>query len=208
MQASIQTNMPLIGRLSYDWLKRSMDVVGACVAIVLFVPLFAFCAVRVMLADPRTPVIYTQVRMGQHGRPFTMYKLRTMRCDAEAGGCETLASRRDPRVLSCCRWMRRSHIDELPQLINVLRGEMSLVGPRPERPGRHEQLTRHMPEFQRRLVVKPGLTGLAQLCNGYDTDIESVRRKLNFDLSYISGMNVWLDLKLLVATTTRFYNGR
>jgi len=129
-----------------------------------------------------------------------------MYIDAEAQGQAVKAGANDPRVIPICRWMRRSHIDELPQLLNILHGEMSLVGPRPERPELFEELNRQLPKFEQRLAVKPGLTGLAQIYNGYDTDAASVRRKLDYDLNYIDNMSLNIDLKLLMATFSKFYD--
>lgn len=134
-----------------------------------------------------------------YGRPFVLYKFRSMRVDAEARGAQ-LASKNDPRVTRIGRFMRMTRIDELPQLINVLRGDMSLVGPRPERPFFIEQLSDHIPNYLNRLGLKPGVTGVAQVLNGYDNDIESFRRKVAYDLLYLQNCCFWNDLKVLFRT--------
>lgn len=193
-----------LARRQFKIFKEVMDLVGGAVAFVVFLPVMLLCAVLIKLSDMDGPVLYSQVRVGLNGRLFTIYKLRTMYVDAEAHGRAMRAGQDDPRVIPVCRWMRRSHVDELPQLFNILRGEMSLVGPRPERPELFEELSRDMPDFERRLEVKPGLTGLAQIKNGYDTDTESVRRKLKFDLEYIESMSLLNEMKILFSTFAKF----
>lgn len=134
-----------------------------------------------------------------YGRPFTLYKFRTMRTDAEKNGAQ-FAVKGDTRVTAVGRFMRKTRLDELPQLINVLRGEMSLVGPRPERPEFIEKLSADIPNYINRLGLRPGLTGLAQVVNGYDNDIDSFRRKVNFDLMYLQNLSTWNDIKILLRT--------
>lgn len=138
-------------------------------------------------------------RDGGYGKPFTLYKFRTMRLDAEKNGAQ-FAVKGDPRVTCIGRFMRKTRLDELPQLWNVLRGEMSLVGPRPERPEFIEKLSAEVPNYINRLGLKPGLTGLAQVINGYDNNIESFRRKVAFDLLYLRNCCLWNDLKILLRT--------
>ena len=193
-----------IARRQFKLFKDIFDVVGSAAAVLAFAPVMAVCALLIKVSDPKGPVLYRQVRVGRNGRLFTIYKLRTMYVDAEAHGKAVRAGQDDPRVIPVCRWMRRSHVDELPQLINIISGDMSLVGPRPERPELFEELSRALPEFERRLAVKPGLTGMAQSSNGYDTDTESVRRKLRYDLQYVDGMCLGMDFKLLLATIAKF----
>ena len=134
-----------------------------------------------------------------YGRPFTLYKFRTMCLDAEKHGPQ-LATIGDPRVTFVGRFLRRSRIDELPQLWNILRGDMSLVGPRPERPEIIEELSEVIPDCLDRLEVKPGLTGLAQVVNGYDTNLDSFRRKVHLDLRYLRSWSLWKDVKILLRT--------
>lgn len=193
-----------LARRQFRVAKELMDVVGGVTAMILFAPVMLLCALIIKLADPDGPVLYRQVRVGLNGRLFTIYKLRSMYVDAEKHGRAQRAGQDDPRVIPWCRWMRMSHVDELPQLVNILRGEMSLVGPRPERPELFEDLSREMPDFEKRLAVKPGLTGLAQIKNGYDTDAASVKRKLEYDLQYIENMSLSQEIKLLFATFAKF----
>ena len=141
------------------------------------------------------------------GKPFVIYKFRTMRNDAEKDGAQ-LATKNDPRITPVGNFLRHSRIDELPQLFNVLRGEMALVGPRPERPEFIEELSEAIPGYIDRLGIKPGLTGVAQILNGYDTDLESVERKVSFDLLYLQNCCLWNDIKILVRTIGVVVTGR
>lgn len=134
-----------------------------------------------------------------YGRHFTLYKFRTMRIDAEKHGAQ-FAIKGDPRVTRVGRFLRKTRLDELPQLVNVIRGEMSLVGPRPERPEFMAELSDQIPYYLDRLGLKPGLTGVAQIINGYDNEIESFRRKAAFDLYYLQNCTVWNDFKILLRT--------
>ena len=138
-------------------------------------------------------------RESGYGKPFTLYKFRTMRVDAEKNGAQ-FAVKGDSRVTCIGRFLRKTRLDELPQLWNVLRGEMTLVGPRPERPEFIEMLSAEIPNYINRLGLKPGLTGLAQIINGYDNNIESFKRKVNLDLLYLQNCCFWNDLKILVRT--------
>ena len=184
-----------------QWLAVSKAIFDFLVAALLAVPVsavIALVAIAVKATSPG-PVIYTQVRLGRNGRPFRIYKIRTMRVDSEAAGPQW-AKQRDPRVTPIGAFLRRTHIDELPQLLNILRGEMSVVGPRPERPEFVVQLEKALPRYRERLAVRPGVTGLAQVQLPPDTDLESVRRKLACDLCYIDRMSLWLDLRIVACT--------
>ena len=134
-----------------------------------------------------------------YGKPFTLYKFRTMRTDAEKNGAQ-FATKGDPRVTSIGRFLRKTRLDELPQLWNVLKGEMTLVGPRPERPEFMQELSDEIPNYLDRLGLKPGLTGPAQVINGYDNNIESFRRKVALDLLYLQNCCLWNDIKILFRT--------
>jgi lipopolysaccharide/colanic/teichoic acid biosynthesis glycosyltransferase len=175
------------------------DRAVALTLLVLGGPLILGLALLVKLTS-RGPAFYTQTRLGRHGVPFTIYKLRTM-----VNKCESLTGPRwsipgDPRVTGLGRFLRRSHLDELPQLVNVLRGDMSLIGPRPERPEFLPELERACPRYRERLAVRPGVTGLAQVQLPPDTSVLSVRRKLAYDLYYIRHLGPGLDLSLLSCT--------
>jgi len=192
-----------LARRYFEVAKEVADVVLGVVALVLALPVLTVCALVIKVTS-RGPVLYKQVRMGKDGGLFTLLKLRTMYLNAEEASGAVWAQSDDPRVVPWCRWMRRSHLDELPQLLNVIRGEMSLIGPRPERPEIIEKLERVYPEVRRRLAVRPGITGLAQVRTGYDTSVEQYRHKLLADIEYIERRNWGLELKILAATVTKF----
>ncbi|MCE9589132.1 MAG: sugar transferase [Planctomycetes bacterium] len=183
----------------YALSKRAIDLPAGLVGLVIVSPLLLICAAWIKLADGG-PVVYTQWRVGRDGWLFRLYKLRTMRLDAERDGGARFASEKDPRLLPCGGWMRRCHVDELPQLWNIVRGQMSLVGPRPERPEIFERMRGALPGMERRLAATPGLTGLAQVRHGYTNDLAGMRRKLAYDLRYLRIRGVWTDLRLILQT--------
>ncbi len=187
-------------RTRYALLKDAFDVTVSILLLLAALPVMAICAVIIKLSDPHGPVLFTQTRVGLGGKRFLMYKLRTMYTDAEKDTGAVWAADDDPRVIPLCRFMRLSHLDELPQLYNILRGDMSLVGPRPERPEIIRELMMHIPNYLDRLEVKPGLTGLAQIENGYDSDIDSARRKVAWDLEYVRTRGWATDMKILGRT--------
>ncbi len=182
----------------YDAMKSLFDVPTAVVLLVISAPVVLLAMLLVRLTS-RGPAVYTQKRLGFNGRVFTMFKIRTMYLGSEPNGARWSLPG-DSRVTPVGRFLRWSHLDELPQLVNVLRGEMSLIGPRPERPEIVAQLVKSLPEYRLRLLVRPGVTGLVQVLQPPDTDLNSVRKKLNFDLYYIRRMNPWLDLRIVVGT--------
>jgi lipopolysaccharide/colanic/teichoic acid biosynthesis glycosyltransferase len=188
-----------LARRYFDLAKEVVDIALGFFLFVLCLPLLAVCVLIIRLSG-RGPVFFTQVRMGKGGKPFKMYKLRTMYANAEVASGAVWARKGDPRVMPACRWMRVSHVDELPQLINVIKGDMSLVGPRPERPEILTELEKAYPQVRMRLAVRPGITGLAQVRNGYDTSIEAFRHKLRADLEYIERRNWSMELRILAAT--------
>ncbi|HVP37942.1 MAG TPA: sugar transferase, partial [Candidatus Saccharimonadales bacterium] len=179
-------------------LKRALDVFGAACGLIFLSPVLMLFALLIRL-ESRGPVFYCQERMGLDGKAFQMVKFRSMHTDAEKEGPGwTVAN--DPRRTRLGGLLRSRNIDELPQLINVLLGEMSLVGPRPERPFFVKRLMERFPGYRGRLQVPPGLTGLAQIERAYDEDEEDVRRKLAYDLFYIDHRHFLVDLKILVRT--------
>lgn len=180
-------------------IKPLLDRVLALVLIVVTSPLW-ICAAVAILATSRGPVIYTQTRLGLGGRRFTIFKLRSMYQDSETGTGPRWCIPGDPRVTPVGWILRKTHIDELPQLWNVLRGDLSLVGPRPERPEIAMDICRSVPDFDDRLLVKPGLTGLAQVQQPPDQTYDCARRKLEKDLIYIDQMSLWLDARIAIAT--------
>jgi exopolysaccharide biosynthesis polyprenyl glycosylphosphotransferase len=177
--------------------KRAFDLVVASVGLLIVAPLLPLLAGLVRLTRGR--IVYRQIRIGEGGRHYTMYKFRTMRADAEGTG-PLFARERDPRVTRVGRLLRQTHLDEIPQLWNVLKGEMSIVGPRPERPEFVEMLEQTVPFWTRRLLVKPGITGWAQLRCGYAYDSDSTAEKLSYDLWYLRNRNVVVDLAICAKT--------
>jgi exopolysaccharide biosynthesis polyprenyl glycosylphosphotransferase len=180
--------------------KRASDAVGAAVLLMLAMPLMLLTALVVRL-DSKGAVLYRQERVGLGSRVFTIYKFRSMRTDAEvATGAVWARPGRDPRVTRVGHILRRTRIDELPQLWNVVRGDMSLVGPRPERPEFVRELTAQIPFYGLRLGVRPGLTGWAQVRYAYGSSVEDALEKLQYDLFYIKNMSLTLDLYIIFET--------
>jgi lipopolysaccharide/colanic/teichoic acid biosynthesis glycosyltransferase len=184
---------------SYFRRKRLAIWLVAAGLLVLAGPLILLLLLLVRVTS-RGPAIYRQVRVGRHGRPFVMYKIRTMRQDAEALTGAVWARGDDPRATRLGRFLRRTHLDELPQLANVVRGQMCLLGPRPERPEIVDGLIGLIPGYLDRLAVLPGVTGLAQIALPPDEDLSGVRRKLAADLAYVRHAQPTLDLKIIACT--------
>ena len=177
--------------------KRTMDIFGSIAAIVLFSPVMLLCAALVKLTSPG-PVLYKQVRVGLHNRNFEMFKFRSMEVQPEAEEKKAWTVKNDPRVTGIGKFMRRTSLDELPQLFNILKGDMSLVGPRPERPFFVEKFREEIPRYMVKHQVRPGLTGWAQV-NGYRGDT-SIRKRIEYDLYYIENWTLGLDVKILIMT--------
>lgn len=185
------------------WLDRTL-------ALVLLIPGLPLIGVLVLLvrATSRGPGIYRQVRVGRGGHNYTMYKMRSMRIDAESGTGAVWAKQGDSRVTRVGYWLRKLHLDELPQLFNVLYGEMSLIGPRPERPEFVKMLGREIPGYMSRLDVLPGITGLAQINLPPDRDLDDVRRKIVLDREYIQSATFLFDLRIFFCTLLRIVGVR
>jgi exopolysaccharide biosynthesis polyprenyl glycosylphosphotransferase len=185
--------------------KRAIDFALAAMGMVLTMPLWPLIALVIKL-DSLGPVFHRQERIGQGGRGFDLYKFRTMRVGAEPNG-SVWAAERDPRITRVGKWLRRSHLDELPQLWNVLRGQMSLVGPRPERPDIVQDLATHIPYYNQRHLIKPGLTGWAQINFRYGASVADARKKLQLDLYYIKNMSLELDALIILRTIGKVVSG-
>lgn len=185
-------------RPSQQIARRLVSTLAAATGLLLFLPFFPFVVLLVRLSSPG-PIFFRQVRVGLGGRNFTVYKFRTMRTDAEATGAKW-ATKDDPRVTGIGRFMRKTRLDEVPQLWNVLRGDMGFVGPRPERPEFVPLLAEKIPYFDLRHMIRPGLTGWAQVRFGYGATMEQNREKLEFDLYYIKHMTLGLDLLIMFET--------
>lgn len=218
-----------------DMIKRAFDVFGAVVGLVLTAPLWVILPILIKL-DSRGPVFYSQTRIGVNrrktdrrffaqsgvqnrrgsdrrgedlmGRPFQVVKFRTMVTDAEVATGPVLATKNDSRITRLGRIMRKTRMDEIPQFLNILKGDMSLVGPRPERPTFVRDLSTKIRGYERRLEVKPGLTGLAQVEHEYDTNLAGTRKKVSYDLAYIRHWSVWADLKIMIKTVAVVFTGK
>jgi lipopolysaccharide/colanic/teichoic acid biosynthesis glycosyltransferase len=202
LNASLVPAMPRIVSAAAPWygaVKSGLDFTLALLLLLGTAPLIALSILLVKLTS-RGPGIYSQTRLGRYGRPFTLYKIRTMTHNCESLTGVQWSKPGDSRVTGLGRWLRRTHLDELPQLWNVLRGDMSLIGPRPERPEFVPQLEQALPLYRQRLNVRPGVTGLAQVQLPPDTDLESVRIKLAYDLQYIKHVDLSYDLRIYWAT--------
>lgn len=184
---------------SADIVKRVFDVVSSCALFVATLPLVVVTAVLIKLDSPG-PIFYRQSRTGLFGVPFTLLKFRSMTADAEAGGQPRWAQKHDPRVTRVGRFIRQTRIDELPQLLNVLRGDMSMIGPRPERPHFVEELSLAIPFYDERAYVKPGITGWAQVNYPYGASVEDAREKLAYDLYYVKNRSILLDILIFCST--------
>lgn len=183
-------------KIEYSFIKRVIDIIGSLLGIIVFSPCMLITAIAVKLYD-RGPILYKQTRLTKDGRKFNIMKFRSMNVNAEHDGIARLAAENDHRITPVGKIIRACRIDELPQLFNILQGNMSFVGPRPERPEIAEQYEQIIPEFSLRLQVKAGLTGLAQVYGKYNTD---PRDKLRMDLMYINQMSLLQDIKLIFAT--------
>ncbi len=200
-----------------EWARRGINVLLALIALIVTMPVMIIVAMLVRLTS-RGPALYTQVRVGldrrapasgsqnhrrEHdlgGQPFTIYKFRTMRVDAEHGSGAVWAQQQDPRVTAIGGLLRQYRLDELPQLLNVLKGEMNIVGPRPERPTIFAELREHIAEYPLRQRAKPGITGLAQINHHYDRSLDDVRTKVHYDLEYIRRQSVSEDFRIMLKT--------
>jgi exopolysaccharide biosynthesis polyprenyl glycosylphosphotransferase len=188
-------------------IKRIIDVTVAVIVLIGFLPLWILVAIIIKLESPG-PILFRQKRVGKDGKNFKIYKFRSMVQDAERATGPVWAGAKDPRVTFFGKIIRKLRIDEIPQFFNVLMNEMSLIGPRPERPFFVDKLKRKIPLYTRRLRVKPGITGWAQIKGGYDTTIEQVKKKLEYDLFYIENVSLRMDLKILLTTIYVMLRGK
>lgn len=179
--------------------KRLLDIVISITVLVVMLPLMIIISIIIKMTS-RGPAIYSQQRVGKKGRPFTMYKFRTMKIDAEAETGPTWARENDPRITKVGALLRKTRLDEIPQFYNVLKGEMSLVGPRPERPFFVSRFQNEIPMYNRRLRVRPGITGWAQVKWKYDSSLDDVKEKTKYDLFYVENMSLRMDFKILINT--------
>ena len=189
----------------YEAGKRIFDIIGGLVGLGIFLLSFPLVATLILL-DSGSPVIYKQIRSGKGGKPYDFYKFRTMRQDAEKDGKVQLTQEKDSRITGVGAFLRKAHIDELPQFLSVLRGEMSLVGPRAERSEWIAEFQKQIPFYRARLLVKPGVTGLAQVNYSYYTTVEEMATKLEYDLYYIKHRNLLMDIVILLRTVGQVFS--
>lgn len=187
----------------YLLVKRVFDLLASIAAIIIGTPLMLIVTALIKIESPG-PAIFKQERLGKDGVPFTMYKFRSMRLDAEKNGPQW-AEVHDERCTKVGRIIRRFHIDEMPQFFNIVKGEMSVVGPRPEREYYYEKIEEALPAFRQRLLVKPGLTGLSQVNGCYDQTLEE---RLVYDIEYMQNRSLWMDLMCMLKTVIVVFNGR
>lgn len=204
--------------VAHEAARRVVNVVVASIGLLLALPIMIVVAVAVRVTS-RGPVIYSQVRVGQDrrrvhggkasdkrrandlgGKPFRIYKFRTMRVDAEKLSGAVWATQNDPRITPIGRVLRKYRLDELPQLVNVIKGDMNVVGPRPERPAIFQELRQTIDSYEWRQLARPGITGLAQVSQNYDSNIEDVKRKVQFDLTYIRQQSLFEDVRIMAKT--------
>ena len=185
--------------------KRVVETLAALLGLVVLAPLMVLIALLIKLDSPGA-IIYRQTRVGLHGYPYVLLKFRSMRSDAEAEGIQWAAVG-DTRVTKVGSWLRQMRLDEIPQLWNVVKGDMSLVGPRPERPHYVQDLRNKIPYYDLRHTVRPGITGWAQVCFHYAGSLEDSRMKLQYDLYYLKNLSVWLDLRILLRTIVVIFRG-
>src|SRR5690606_33612691 len=184
-----------------DALERGFDLLASALLLMVSAPLMLLAVIAIKLEEGlRAPLIYSQERVGYGGRVFRVHKFRSMRVDAEKDGKAVWAQKNDSRVTRVGQFIRNTRIDELPQIFNVLKGEMSFVGPRPERPQFVEELAQQIPYYRERHRTKPGITGWAQLCYPYGASIKDAEEKLKYDLYYIKNHSLLFDIYILVRT--------
>lgn len=204
--SSLMSMFVHFARRRFQGFKRGFDFLVAALGLILLSPLLLIVSILIRIDFPG-PVFFRQERLGKDGKIFKMWKFRTMHTDAELETGPVWAVEGDPRITRLGRFLRKNHIDEIPQLINVFKGEMSLIGPRPERPVFVEKINGDIPNFNDRLRVKPGITGLAQVRYRYGASIKDAARKLKYDLLYIKRMCWILDFQIILWTFGRVLTG-
>jgi len=187
--------------------KRWLDFLLASICLILFSPLFLACYIAVKRGHDG-PVIFKQERIGRFGRPFYIYKFRSMTVDAEAGGPQLSQQKKDKRLTKAGKFLREHHLDELPQLWNIFVGDMAFIGPRPERKFYIDQIMKHDPRYVYLYQIRPGITSMATLYNGYTDTMEKMLKRLEMDLDYLKNRSWWLDAKILGLTFLKIVFGR
>lgn len=189
-------------------LKRIFDFLLALISLVIFSPLILIIAIAIKLEDRAGTAIYSQERIGYKGRPFVLYKFRSMKMNAEDEGAQLCQGEKDNRLTRVGAFIRAHHLDEFPQLWNVLKGDMSFVGPRPEREFYIKQIMERRPDYVRLYALRPGLFSYATLYNGYTDTIEKMIRRLDYDLQYLESVSMWTDVKIIFLTSFSIIFGK
>ena len=189
-------------------IKRTFDFTLALVSLVLFSPVMLIIAILIRREEPDGDVIYTQERVGYKGRPFKLYKFRSMYMDAEKDNAPQLYQEQDPRLTKIGAFIRAHHLDEFPQLWNVIKGDMSFVGPRPERQYFIDQISAVRPDYERVYALRPGLFSFATLYNGYTDTLEKMIRRLDLDIKYLENYSLWTDIKIIFLTSQSIIFGK
>lgn len=191
----------------FQCVKRAFDILVSVVCLIVFSPLFLICYIAIKKEDGG-PAIFSQERIGKGGKPFMILKFRTMKEEAEKDGIPQLAEKDDSRLTPFGGWMRRHHLDELPQLWNVLKGDMAFIGPRPERKYFIAKIMEHDPRYELLYQIRPGVTSYATLYNGYTDTMEKMLKRLKLDLYYLEHQSLLLDIKILVQTFLSIAGGK
>ncbi len=208
MKSNVKNNSKLGYKSTYNRIfKRCLDFTIALVAIIVLFPLILFFSLAVLI-DDGFPVFYTPLRGGYKGKPFMIYKFRTMRVNAEADGIPRLEEERNRHLTPFGRFLRAHHLDELPQLWNVLKGDMSFVGPRPERQYFIDQINRETEDYHYVYLMRPGITSYATIYNGYTDTMDKMLKRLEYDLDYLDNRSLMLDLKIIVKTVLSIVSGK
>lgn len=187
-------------------MKRLIDVVASLIAIILFAPVYLFLAVAIKLTSPG-PVIYRQERIGKFGKPFTIYKFRSMVADSEKDG-PALSSKNDGRITALGKFIRKTHLDEIPQFFNVIKGDMALVGPRPERRYYIDQIVKQAPHYTHLHKIRPGITSWGQVKYGYASNVDEMLERLPYDMIYLKNISLYVDFKILIYTLINVFHGK
>ena len=188
-------------------IKRTVDIIISAITLVVFSPLFLYCYIIIKRED-NGPAIFSQERIGLHGKPFYIYKFRSMRTDAEKDGPALFSHESDNRLTKAGKFLREHHLDELPQLWNVLIGDMSFIGPRPERKFYIDQIMKHNPDYVKLYQIRPGVTSYATLYNGYTDTMEKMLKRLELDLYYLKHRSWWFDITILFKTFVNLAIGK
>ena len=221
MEVEVMTNVEAVDRACYmeyvrhrdamgiveRGVKRLMDIAGALGGMLVFSPLYVVIYLAIKWED-RGAAVFSQERVGYGGRPFTLYKFRSMVSEAEAGGTPVLCGKEDDRLTRVGRFLREHHLDELPQLWNVLKGDMSMVGPRPERKYFVDKIMKENPDYRYLYQLRPGLFSKATLYNGYTDTMEKMLERLRMDLEYLDTRSLWVDVKIIFLTVASILTGK